>query len=68
MFVAENVDSAEEREKNRAWVWTKVKRIHQRDVTAECQKWQEGVAMWINHAASASLTASVTLTSKKGLR
>lgn len=69
MYQAENADSTEGREKkNRAWVWTKLKKIHQRDDTTECQRRQEGVALWINHAASASLTASVTMTSKKGLR
>lgn len=68
MFQAENADSTEGRKKNRAWAWTKPRKIHQRDDTTECQRWQEGVALWINHVASASLTALVAVTSKKGLR
>lgn len=71
MLEAENADSTEgrrrrRRKKNRAWVWTKLKKIHPRDVTTECQRWQEGAALWINHAASACLTAPVAVTSKKG--
>lgn len=48
--------------------WTKWKKIHPGDVATECQRWQGGAALWINHVASAALTASVTVTSKKGLR
>ena len=48
--------------------WRKSISLLPSDVITECQRWQEGVALWINHVASASMTALVTVTSTKGLR
>ena len=46
--------------------WRKSISLLPRDVITECQRWQEGVALRINHVASASMTALVTVTSTKG--
>lgn len=48
--------------------WRKSISLLSSDVITECQRWQEGVALRINHVASASMTALVTVTSTKGLR
>lgn len=47
--------------------WRKSISLLPSDVITECQRWQEGVALRINHVASASMTALVTVTSTKGL-
>lgn len=45
--------------------WRKSISLLPSDVITESQRWQEGVALRINHVASASTTALVTVTSKK---
>lgn len=47
--------------------WRKSISLLPRDVITECQRWQEGVVLRINHVASASMTALVTVTSTEGL-
>ena len=61
----------EGRKRNRAYSmpgtnWRKSISLLPGDVITECQRWQEGVALGINHVASASMTALVTVTSTKG--
>lgn len=61
------VDSAPSWKGNTTPNWSKSISLLPSDVITECQRWQEGVALRINHVASASMTALVTVTFTKGL-